>query len=511
MASSAIGGLTIYTYARLGTGKGSKEQLLKRVSQHNETVSRIRKTKLLIIDEISMLSGDILDKIDYIVSNIRQCTKKAFGGMQLVFCGDFFQLPPVWNQKEKENKNESKLFAFESNTWKKCNFTKIELKHIFRQTDNSFQKILNEIRQGILSKNGLSMFESRLNAKFDTNDGIIPTILLTHKKKVQEINEKYLSQLPNTNPMFEYQCKDSYIDQQYKYMLEQCCTNVPSLLKLKIGAQVTLLKNLNVAEGLCNGSRGVVTGFTAYNNSKNGNRNNGNSNSNSNNRQKNRRARFEYPIVRFTNGKEIIITHQTWTFKSGNSIVATRKQIPLDLGWALSIHKSQGMTLDRVQVSLAKVFECGQAYVAVSRAKSLDGLSIIDFDPKRIKAHPKVIKFYQNMSVECSPQPQKQQPQQPQQHQQQREQQSNEKEIKIDPYIVNQDSATQKVDKKNIDVASGNCNKTKDVDGNASKTNGNKGTDNKSQDEIPTIDVFATVSNTGATTIPTIDVTQYKV
>lgn len=195
----------------------------------------------------------------------------------------------------------------------------------------------------------------------------MPTKLCTHKDDVEFINKKELDALQSTK--YTYNSIDSGEIPNAKKILNSSCIARESLT-LALHAQVMLTKNLDVANNLVNGSRGCVIGFTEN----------------------------KLPIVKFLNGTEMIIKHDTWSFKvNSNGLMITRKQLPLCLAWAISIHKSQGMTLDCVELSLSRVFEYGQAYVALSRAKSLECIRIIDFDINAIKSNPTVVKFYRKI------------------------------------------------------------------------------------------------------------------
>jgi ATP-dependent DNA helicase PIF1 len=192
---------------------------------------------------------------------------------------------------------------------------------------------------------------------------ILPTKLCTHKEDVETINAKELEKIQEESYKFKS------IDQGDTRFLNKLCI-AKQELNLKINSQVILLKNLDVQKKLVNGSRGCVIGFTE----------------------------MRLPKVRFLDGSEIVIKYDTWSFQGGlSSMIHSRKQIPLDLAWAISIHKSQGMTLDSVEISLSRVFENGQAYVALSRAKSLQNVRILDFDINSIKADPIVLKYYSNL------------------------------------------------------------------------------------------------------------------
>lgn len=235
-----------------------------------------------------------------------------------------------------------------------------ELKHVHRQKDSEFVRILNSIRIGRVTPEIAARLIKTGQQKVET-DGILATQLCSHTNDADLINQSKLNNLETPEKIFMAQ--DS--DQSYARQLDQQVP-APGKLVLKVGAQVMLLKNINVSEGLVNGARGVVVKYVDG-----------------------------VPLVKFKNNREYLAKAEKWTMKTPSGIIIARKQIPLKLAWAFSIHKSQGLTLDCVEMSLSKVFEAGQAYVALSRAQSLESLRVLDFDPKQVWANPDVLKYYQ--------------------------------------------------------------------------------------------------------------------
>ncbi|KDR07846.1 ATP-dependent DNA helicase PIF1 [Zootermopsis nevadensis] len=202
---------------------------------------------------------------------------------------------------------------------------------------------------------------STMDHKVESGD-ILATQLCSHTQDANLINTSKLNNLAGASRTFEATdsdlCSTKTLDQM---------TPVPSSLELKVGAQVMLMKNMNVADGLVNGARGVITSFDDKG----------------------------LPVVRFCSKREVALKPERWVVKTGGGALLSRKQVPLRLAWAFSIHKAQGLTLDCVEMSLANVFEAGQAYVALSRAKGLDTLRILDFNPKHVWANPDVLDFYE--------------------------------------------------------------------------------------------------------------------
>lgn len=300
----------------------------------------------------------MFQKIEAVARYIRR-NDKPFGGIQLILCGDFLQLPPVIKNNDKSD--ESKRFCFQSEVWSKVISLSFELKIVHRQKDPEFVRILNLVRVGYVNAEISKQLMATSKQKIESN-GILATQLCSHTVDSDLINQSKLNNLKGEERVFEAQDSDSAHTKQLDSQVL-----APTLLTLKIGAQVMLLKNINVADGLVNGARGVVIGYS----------NTGG-----------------LPIVKFKNNKEYVTKPEKWIVKTPTGALLTRKQVPLKLAWAFSIHKSQGLTLDCVEMSLSKVFEAGQAYVALSRAQSLQSIRILDFNAKQVWANPDVLRFY---------------------------------------------------------------------------------------------------------------------
>lgn len=249
-------------------------------------------------------------------------------------------------------------FCFQTSVWERSINVYFELIQVHRQRDVQFINMLNKIRIGQASTDIIDKLKATTDQHIEQN-GILATTLCSHTHEALTINELKLKKLSGTSQT--YTAKDS--DPTASAQLDQL-TGVLSKIELKIGAQVMLVKNINIAEGLVNGARGVVTEF-----------------------------RENLPVVRFRN-KEYLAKYERCFVKMSPNVTATRLQIPLRLAWAFSIHKSQGLTLDCVEMSLAKVFEAGQAYVALSRALSLETLRVLDFSVNQVWVNPDVLKFY---------------------------------------------------------------------------------------------------------------------
>lgn len=301
-----------------------------------------------------------MQKIEAVARHIRR-NDKPFGGIQLILCGDFLQLPPVTKTFNDKANDQSKRFCFQTETWSKVISVSFELKTVHRQKDPEFIRILNLIRVGHVNDEITKRLMLTSHQKIETN-GILATQLCSHTNDSNLINQSKLNNLTGEERTFDAQDNESAYSKQLDSQVL-----APARLVLKIGAQVMLLKNININDGLVNGARGIVISYT----------NNGG-----------------IPIVRFKNNKEYIAKPEKWIVKTPTGALLIRKQIPLKLAWAFSIHKSQGLTLDCVEMSLAKVFEAGQAYVALSRAQSLQSIRILDFSAKQVWANPDVLRFY---------------------------------------------------------------------------------------------------------------------
>ena len=360
-----INGTTLHSWAGVGLGEDTKNVLLERVKRSKAFI-RWKCCKVLIIDEVSMLSITLFEKLDYIGKQIRQ-NRKVFGGIQLVLTGDFCQLPPIGSD-----------FVFKSLLWEVCVDNIIYLNENMRQTDSIFKEILPEIRLGRVTDEIIKIIEERIGKSIKTPEGILPTKLYSHRASVEKINKDSLKSLINKdNKIVKFHSKDSikslsrlYMDDESQHLkrIDKMC-NTPAIIELAIGAQVMCTFNIDLDSGLANGSRGVVIGF--LNN---------------------------LPKVRFMNGLEIIIDKNSWEMKLGEDIIGIRNQIPLILAYAVTIHKSQGSTLDCAIIDLGQtVFEYGQAYTALSRCKSLDCISIVTLDPNKLVCSPHVKEFYENI------------------------------------------------------------------------------------------------------------------
>jgi len=365
-AACLINGKTIHSWGSLGVGDKAAPFLADKILKSYPKKIKWQRTKVLIIDEVSMMNSIFFELIEEVARLVRG-NDNPFGGMQVVLLGDFYQLPPV---------GKDCSFCFESKRWKEVISESVILHEVMRQKDPIFQKVLSEVRVNKLSDETINIIQSRVGIEPDISSGIVPTILYSTKKSVDKINKEEFNKLPDEN-VLEYETiyeldgeritkmKDDDFE-RYKEIVDKE-NNYEKILQLSIGAQVMLLKNIDQDKGLVNGSRGVVIGFNS----------------------------LDIPYVKFMNGEVESIDRHEYIFELSAVTNVIAKQIPLALAWCSTIHKSQGQSLDYVKINIGReIFECGQTYVALSRARNLDGLFIEEFDPSKIRVHPKVAEFF---------------------------------------------------------------------------------------------------------------------
>jgi len=389
------GARTLHSWSGIKLAKGPPDAIITNALRSKSVVASWRKVKVLIVDEVSMMSRKIFDVCNFIAKRARNCTL-PFGGIQVIFTGDFYQLPPVGNFGEPDTEE----FCFESDEWfsvfKLENH--IQLKTMFRQSDPVYIDILSEIRTGQLSEQNLLTLMERVGRAYDPseNNGCILTKLFPTRVKADFVNqaqyakieseEKIMKCVRNKSalayvengaiiePEILLKCSrlsDSEKDHQLDILITN--TNCIETLKLKRGTAVMCTVNIDLESCICNGSQGVIVDFFAND-----------------------------PVVLFSNGIKKIITKHEW--QSDEYPLLTIAQYPLCMAWAMTIHKIQGATMAMAEMDLGNsVFEYGQTYVALSRIKSLDGLYLSAFKADKIKANPKVTKFYQAIPVvDCS-------------------------------------------------------------------------------------------------------------
>lgn len=365
IAAVNIGGSTIHSWAGIGLANMPVDKIIENLfsAKLSKVRRRIKQTRALAIDEVSMISADILTILDKVFRAVRQ-NEQPMGGMQLILFGDFLQLPPI-------SRDGNSNFCFNSETWQSLNLQTFILEQIFRQDDVKFIKVLNNLRFGIVDEEDKEILESRINAK-DVNLAIKPTVLTTHNYKVEKINETELKKIPRTEVSYSAQYFGA--PERAEFLKKNCLAQ--ETLKLKAGAQVMMIKNTYQKEGIINGSLGIVKEFSSKKN---------------------------YPVIEFANGKIITVGPEEWLLEKYDEhkkelvSEAGVNQIPLILSWAMTIHKSQGLTLDKISCDLSEVFSPGQIYVALSRARSLNGVFIESINFKKITSNRDAVKFYESL------------------------------------------------------------------------------------------------------------------
>ena len=368
------GAKTLHSWAGIGLGKDSVQTLLVKLRKSFRAKKNWLAADTLIIDEVSMMTPDLLDKLEELGKAIRR-NPRPFGGLQLILVGDMYQLPPV---NSSSNNDGSIHFVFEAAAWKRCIQDSVVLRTVHRQSDPVFLKILDEARSGKLSDESIAILETRRTNEWKRLE-IKPTLLFTRRADVEQINMGQLQKCQGPDYTFKAKTVQTATllstgkanaerQQSIAWATEKMDKNgsyVPELV-LRKGAQVMLLTNMDVEHGLVNGSRGVVERFCD--------------------------GPEPYPMVKFRNGEVIIISPATWASEDVEGL--DRQQIPLRLAYAITIHKAQGATLDCALIDVGdNTFEYGQAYVALSRVRSLECLYIWDLKPSAFMVHPKVKAF----------------------------------------------------------------------------------------------------------------------
>ncbi len=367
---------TLHSWAGIGLGRESAEVLIAAILKSPFAKKRWKRCRMLVIDEISMMTPELFEKLDVIARKVRNCSSKPWGGLQLILAGDFFQLPPV------SRGYDGPKYAFDSPAWVSAQLRPVVLQRIERQTDGIFQKLLNEARVGALSEESVAILKSRQGLSWKEQT-IRPTLLFSKNADVDSINESNVIALKKPIHVFDARTVVeradengvAYADVPEGELLDRLVVRMDSdssycpHLELCEGCQVMLLYNKDIEAGQVNGSRGVVLGF---------------------------RKDDGFPIVQFLRGDPVVIDDHEW--KSNDSPCLKRVQVPLRVAYAVTIHKSQGATLDCALVDIgASTFECGQAYVALSRVRSLESLFVWNFQPSRVRADPRVVAFYEGL------------------------------------------------------------------------------------------------------------------
>lgn len=354
IAATHMGGMTIHSWAGIGIAATLNQGELEAMAEKLYLAKRFERVKVLIIDEVSMLHHFRFDLVNKVMKAMKG-NDKPFGGVQVVLCGDFFQLPPVSRLGDPESR-----FIYQSDSWAEAGFTICYLSEQFRQKDDTVLSILNEIRRGDVTDGSRELLEGRLN-KRSSELTIEPTRLFTHNADVDTLNSRELATLKSAEEC-DYYMEDSGREALCMTLKKSCLA--PEVLRLKVGARVMCVKN-NFEEGYVNGTLGIVTSCKPDRD----------------------------PVIRTAQGKMLTIEKASWKIEEEGKTKAEIKQYPLRLAWAITVHKSQGMSLDAVEVDLSKSFEPGMGYVALSRVRTLEGLTILGMNEMALAVHNEVLEF----------------------------------------------------------------------------------------------------------------------
>jgi len=353
IAATHLRGTTIHSWSGVGVRRDIDDEGFRHLLKNRVAVRRIRETKVLVIDEVSMLDARTFALVERMCRAAKGGTTLPFGGMQVVLVGDFFQLPPV----SRDQDSGAARFAFESSAWNVLHPVVCYLSEQHRQEDTAFLEILSAIRRDEVTEEHLRTVRSRLLGEDDVPDEDLPR-LFTHNADVDTINTAALGRLPGKARVFRMATRGA--EKPLASLIRGCLS--PETLELREGAAVMFTKN-NPDEGYVNGTIGTVTGFDSS---------------------------TKFPIVHTRDGESIIVEPADWALEEGEEIVARIRQIPLRLAWAMTIHKSQGVSLDAAVMDLSRVFEFGQGYVALSRVRTLSGISLLGISDQAFMTHPGV-------------------------------------------------------------------------------------------------------------------------
>lgn len=352
IAATHMNGVTIHAWSGLGIRDTLTEREAEETAESGDLVARYRKTRVLVIDEVSMLDADRLDAVERLCRAMKD-PFLPFGGLQVVLCGDFFQLPPV------SRGPKTVRFAFESAAWQAMDLRVCYLEEQHRHEDDHLKSLLQAIRSCEVDEDIHSLLQERVQAS--TSGSVLAASaakLFTHNVDVDRLNNLELLRIDA--PAYAYTMKLRG-KRAFAETLQKSCL-APERLVLKVGARVMFVKN-NFDNGYVNGTLGRVVRFD---------------------------GQTRMPIIETLSGREVAVTSAEWKLSDGVDVTASIEQLPLRLAWAVTVHKSQGMSLDAAEVDLRKSFEYGMGYVALSRVRRLSGLFIRGINPRALEVHPTV-------------------------------------------------------------------------------------------------------------------------
>ncbi|MCK4386863.1 MAG: AAA family ATPase [Candidatus Pacebacteria bacterium] len=362
IAATHLNGLTIHSWSGLGVKNNLSDYDIEKLLKKTYLKKQFKSARVLVIDEISMLNSFQLDAVDKICRAFKQ-TEKSFGGLQIVLCGDFFQLPPINKNRglnpPEANGQKEISFAYQSDIWTKMDLQICYLDEQYRQNlENDLLSILNDIRQNKISAKTRRFLEK---CRAPKPDKIIPTKLYTHNREVDALNLRELEKIGASPKIYQARATGR---KKLVESLKKSCLAMEEL-RLKKDAVVMFVKN-NFEIGYVNGTLGIVIGFEKG-----------------------------LPIIKTYGGKKIIVNYESWHIEEDGAIKAKITQIPLRLAWAITVHKSQGMSLDAAEIDLSKSFVEGMGYVALSRVRSLEGLYLKGINEMALKVNESIFSFDQ--------------------------------------------------------------------------------------------------------------------
>jgi len=383
--TASTGIAAIHSWAGIGIKSFLSDRDLKKIASTNYVKKRVKNANVLIIDEVSMLSPQTFSMVDAVCREIKD-SDAPFGGMQIVAVGDFFQLPPITKREAEvsfdttqDKKNNSQMallkesfgrFAYDCPAWQRAGFRTCYLTEQHRQDDSKFLSLLSAIRQDEFGEGHLAQIEARkISGEAAPKDA---PKLFSHNVDVDRVNNEILGRLPGESKIFSMMAQGPA---PLVASLKKGCLS-PDALSLKVGASVMFTKN-NPKEGFVNGTLGTVVKFKDH---------------------------THEPLVQTRDGRKIDVEAMDWIVEENGKPLARVTQLPLRLAWAITVHKSQGMSLDEAVMDLGNVFEYGQGYVALSRVRRFSGLHLLGWNNHAFKVHPEVLQKdaeFQRQSAEA--------------------------------------------------------------------------------------------------------------
>lgn len=349
IAATHIGGMTIHSWSGIGAHDTLSAYELDRIASKEKTVKRVSKAKVLVVDEISMLDGRVLEMVETVCRTIRG-NSEPFGGLQVILVGDFFQLPPI------AGKGDMSRFAFESRVWDGLKLLTCYITEQYRQEDELLLGLLSAIRRNDVEEDHYTLLSEQKDIAYET---IEPTKLYTHNKDVDEINVAQLRALDTEGRTYTMETRGN--KQLVEALIKSCLS--PEVLELKREAMVMCTKN-NFEAGFVNGTLGRVVDFDREDGC---------------------------PVIETSAGKHIKVVPQSWSTEEDGKVLAEITQVPLRLAWAITVHKSQGMSLDAAEIDLRNAFAYGQGYVALSRVRTLAGMKLLGLNSNALVVDPRVV------------------------------------------------------------------------------------------------------------------------